>query len=147
MQSEPAVVPRNVEPALDVVCTVCPPSTSSVIAAPIAPERAHLRLVSSDASSAAQSTEMARTFARQSTIARSSDDGASPPLAEPIDVAVSALWGSPADVLGLLAAASEHRRIVDLIWNAAQIGALQLPPALMTAMERARASWPQALPA
>jgi hypothetical protein len=100
-------------------------------------------------SSAPEATPVAATLVATLAATRArptSDDIASPPLAAPPEAVASALWASPAEVLGLLTAASEHRRVVDLIWNAAQIGALQLPPPLVAAIERARASWPPALP-
>jgi hypothetical protein len=146
MLSEPAVMPRTSDSVLESTCAVCPVSAPSAIPAST-PDRSYLRLVSNDVvpPSAPETTPVVATLA----VARArptSDDIASPPLAAPLEAVASALWASPAEVLGLLAAASEHRRVVDLIWNAAQIGALQLPPPLLAAMERARASWPQALP-
>ena len=151
MQSEPAVLPRTSEPVHESACATCP--ISGPIPAPaVAPDRSYLRLVSNDvapmpAAPASDAAPAVATPALAPMRARpSSDDIASPPLAEPLAAVASALWASPAEVLGLLAAASEHRRVIDLIWNAAQIGALQLPPSLVAAMERARATWPQALP-
>jgi len=157
MQSEPAVLPRTSEPVHESACATCP--ISGPIPAPaVAPDRSYLRLVSNDVAPmpagppsdaapvvATPAPTLAPTLAPMRT-RPSSDDIASPPLAEPLAAVASALWASPAEVLGLLAAASEHRRVIDLIWNAAQIGALQLPPSLVAAMERARATWPQALP-
>jgi len=152
MQSESAVLPRATDtaPETNGSASLLPGSgVTAASVAPVAGERAHLRLLPTEDVPATTASDVARALAPRSTVAprASSDDIASPPLADSLDAAASTLWASPADVLGLLAAASEHRRIVDLIWNAAQIGALQLPPALLTAMERARASWPQALPA
>jgi len=151
MQSEPAVLPRTSEPVHESACATCP--ISGPISAPaVAPDRSYLRLVSNDVAPmpAAPPSDAARVVATPAPapmrVRPSSDDIASPPLAEPLAAVASALWASPAEVLGLLAAASEHRRVIDLIWNAAQIGALQLPPSLVAAMERARATWPQALP-
>lgn len=146
MQSESAVVPRLVEALADASCAARPVAVSSIGAVPVAPERSHLRLLSSDDVAPAAMHAVVRPLVPRDAAPASDDDLASPPLAAPLSASVSALWGSPADVLGLLAAASEHRRVVDLIWNAAQLGALQLPPALVTAMERARATWPTALP-
>ena len=142
MLSEPAVMPRTSDSVLESTCAVCPVSGPSAIPT-TTPDRSYLRLVSNDvvSSSVPEATPVAATRARPT-----SDDIASPPLAAPPEAVASALWASPAEVLGLLTAASEHRRVVDLIWNAAQIGALQLPPPLVAAIERARASWPQALP-
>jgi hypothetical protein len=143
MHSEPAVLPRNIEPAVDSVCATCAGSSMTAV---LAPERPYLRLVSMDTSDTTTMRDAESASFGTPRTRPTSDDIASPPLAEPLEAAASALWASPAEVLGLLAAASEHRRVVDLIWNASQIGALQLPPSLIAAMERARASWPQVLP-
>jgi hypothetical protein len=129
MQSEPAVAPWHVESASELTPA----------------ERPYLRLVSPNAESADEERTDTPVLVMRMAEPRG-DDIASPPLAEPVESAAAGLWASPADLLGLLTAASEHRRVVDLIWSASQIGALQLPPTLVAALERARASWPQALP-
>lgn len=69
------------------------------------------------------------------------------PLAAPIEAVVGGLFDTPAGVVALLDAANEQRRVVDLLWAAYQIGAVQLPAALADRIERARRSWPDALAA
>src|SRR5690242_3429598 len=110
MQSEPAVLPRTSEPVHESVCATCPISGPSPTPA-VAPDRSYLRLVSNDVAPmpAAPASDPAPVVATLAPMrARpSSDDIASPPLAEPLAAVASALWASPAEVLGLLAAASE----------------------------------------
>ena len=78
--------------------------------------------------------------------ARGTDATADPlPMAAPIDGVIGSTFGSSAALRELLDAANEHRRVVDLIWTAHEFGAVQLPAALVTRLERARAAWPAAL--
>jgi hypothetical protein len=68
------------------------------------------------------------------------------PLAAGLETVAAGLFESPTSLVALLQAANEHRRIVDLLWAAHEIGAVRLPAALAERIERARQSWPSVLP-
>lgn len=67
------------------------------------------------------------------------------PMAAPVETVVSTLFDGPAAVVGLLETANEQRRVIDLLWSAYEMGAIQLPNALAAHIQRARDCWPTAL--
>jgi hypothetical protein len=68
-----------------------------------------------------------------------------PPFAAPMESVLPTLFDSPAALRELLEAANEHRRVVDILWSAYELGAVQLPQSLASRLERARANWPTVL--
>lgn len=144
MHSEPAASPWAVDLASDPTRPT-PPSASSpttALASDLpATTRRHLSLIIADAPE-----ERLAPPAADRPAMRHTDDIVVPAMAEPATTMASALWASPAAVLDLLSAASEHRRALDLVRTACEIGAIQMPPALVEILDRARATWPASLP-
>lgn len=68
-----------------------------------------------------------------------------PPMAAPVDAFVPTLFEVPEGVLALLETANEQRRVLDLLWSAYEMGAIQLPNVLATKLQRACSHWPAAL--
>jgi len=144
MHSEPAASPWAVELAPDLARPTPPSSASTSVpsaAAPVTPARRHLSLITGGAD-----VERVESNTTTPPIARSQANIVVPPMAEPPTAVASALWATPTAVLDLLSTASEHRRALDLVRTACEIGAIQLPPALVEVLDRARATWPATLP-
>jgi len=144
MHSEPAATPWAVDRAPDAALATTPSSASTSVTPSAAPAVAacrHLTLLAGGAEPA-----VGRPTAPRPPAAFPAADIAVPPMAESPTAIAAALFATPAALLDLLAAAAEHRRALDLVRTASEIGAIRIPPALAEALDRARASWPASLP-
>ena len=90
--------------------------------------------------------ELADMSEDERTAALATEPTVLPPLAAGLEAVVGGLFDSPASIVTLLQAANEHRRIVDLLWAAHEMGAVRLPAALADRIDRARQAWPSVLP-
>lgn len=147
MHSEPAAAPWAVDLAPEPARATPSSSQSSTVhaATPLSAGRRHLTLVPGGAGD--EPPVRAAYPATTPLPWPTATDIVVPPMAEPPAAVAASSWSSPAAILDLLASASEHRRVLELIWSAREVGAVQLPPALADAIERARATWPAVLPA
>lgn len=146
MHSEPAASPWAVDRAPDAAHATTPSSVISPAIpspAPAAAARRHLTLIPGNPEPTVD--RPAPPGARQPA-GWPAADIVVPPMAESPASMATALWATPAALLDLLHAASEHRRALDLVRTACELGAIQVPPALAEALDRARASWPSSLP-
>ena len=146
MHSEPAASPWAVDRAPDAALATTPSSASTLPSPPLVPAAAARRHLTLLAGSAEPATDRPMPVGTRQPASWSAADIVVPPMAEAPTSIAAALWASPAALLDLLAAAAEHRRALDLVRTACEIGAIQMPPALAEALDRARASWPASLP-